>query len=117
MLREAAIVNGFTSLAVNKLDVLSGFEEIAVATQYRIGGKLTQDFPMTLRELEHAEPVYEIFPGFREDVTDVREFRDLPDAARRYVETIESMTGIPVDLISVGPGRDETIVRREPFPE
>jgi adenylosuccinate synthase len=116
MLREAAIVNGFTSLAVNKLDVLAGFEEIQVATQYRIGGKLTSDFPMTLREIEAAEPVYETFPGFREDVTGVREFDALPDAARRYVETIESISGIPVDLISVGPGRDETIIRREPFP-
>jgi adenylosuccinate synthase len=116
MLREAAIVNGFTSLAVNKLDVLSGFDEIRVATQYRIDGKLTPDFPMTLRELERAEPVYETFPGFHEDVTGVREFEALPDAARRYVETIESLTGIAVDLISVGPGRDETIVRREPFP-
>jgi len=116
MLREAAIVNGFTSLAVNKLDVLSGFEELLVATQYRIGGKLTSDFPMTLRELEAAEPVYETFPGFAEDVTGVREFTALPDAARRYVETIESISGIPVDLISVGPGRDETLIRREPFP-
>jgi len=116
MLREAAIVNGFTSLAVNKLDVLAGFDEIQVATQYRIGGKLTSDFPMTLRELEAAEPVYETFPGFREDVSGVREFEALPDAARRYVETIESIGGIPVDLISVGPGRDETIIRREPFP-
>ena len=116
MLREAAIVNGFTSLAVNKLDVLAGFEEIAVATQYRIEGKLTSDFPMTLRELEAAEPVYESFPGFSEDVSGVREFEALPDAARRYVETLETLSGIPVDLISVGPGRDETIVRREPFP-
>ncbi len=116
MLREAAIVNGFTSLAVNKLDVLSGFDEILVATQYKIDGKLTRDFPMTLRELERAEPVYETFPGFAEDVTGVRAFEDLPDSARRYVETIESLTEIPVDLISVGPGRDETIVRREPFP-
>jgi adenylosuccinate synthase len=117
MLREAAIVNGFTSLAVNKLDVLAGFEEIQVATRYRIGGKLTSEFPMTLRELEAAEPVYETFPGFGEDVSGVREFAALPDAARRYVETIESIGGIPVDLISVGPGRDETIIRREPFPD
>ena len=116
MLREAAIVNGFTSLAVNKLDVLSGFDEIQVATQYKIDGKLTRDFPMTLRELERAEPVYETFPGFSEDVTGVRAFEDLPDSARRYVETIEALAGMPVDLISVGPGRDETIVRRDPFP-
>jgi len=116
MLREAAIVNGFTALAVNKLDVLSGFDEIAVATRYRIDGKITEDFPMTLRELERAEPVYETFAGWREEIADVREFDVLPDSARRYVETIESLTGIPVDLISVGPGRDETIVRREPFP-
>jgi len=115
MLREAVIVNGATSLAVNKLDVLSGFDEVGVATRYRIDGKLTGDFPMTLHEIERAEPVYETLPGWAEDVSAVRRFEDLPEAARRYVETIESLAGVPVDLISVGPGRDQTIVRREPF--
>jgi len=115
MLREAAIVNGFTGLAVNKLDVLSGVGELPVATAYRVDGKLTHDFPMTLGEVSRAEPVYETLPGWSEDVSGVRRFGDLPDAARRYVERVEALAGVPVELISVGPGREETIVRSSPF--
>jgi len=115
VLREAAIVNGFTSLAVNKLDVLSGFDEVPIAVEWRIDGKLTGDFPMTLDEVARAEPVYETLPGWSEDITGVREFDALPANARRYIERIEAGTEVPVDLISVGPGRDETICRRAPF--
>ncbi len=116
MLRESVTVNGFTSLAVNKLDVLTGLDEIPVAKAYRIDGKLTEDFPMTLGELSRAEPVYEWLAGWREDVSPMQRFEDLPDAARRYVERIEALAGVPVELISVGPGRDQTIVRGDSFP-
>ncbi len=115
MLRESVTVNGYTSLAVNKLDVLSGFGELQIATAYRVDGKLTEDFPMTLDEIVRAEPVFETMSGFEEDITGVRSFETLPDAARRYVERVETLAGIPVELISVGPGRDETIVRADPF--
>jgi adenylosuccinate synthase len=115
MLREAAAVNGFTSLAVNKLDVLSGIAQLKIATGYRIDGKRTEDFPMTLGELERAEPEYEIHPGWSEDLRAVRRFDDLPRNARAYVDRIEALVGVPVELISVGPERDETIVRRDPF--
>ncbi len=116
-LKEAAIVNGFTSLAVNKLDVLSGLKEIPIATGYRIEGKYTEFFPMTLTEVEKAEPVYEILPGWDEDISLAREFSDLPINAQKYVDRVESLAGVPVDLLSVGPGRDETICRRAPFPK
>ena len=89
MLRESVTVNGITDLAINKLDVLSGFDEIPVVTAYRIDGKLTKEFPMTLAELERAEPVAETFEGWSEDITGARRFEDLPDAAKRYVEAIE----------------------------
>jgi adenylosuccinate synthase len=115
MLREAATVNGLTGLAVNKLDVLTGLDEVRIATAYRIDGKLTEEFPMTLGEVERAEPVYEGLSGWNDDISAVRRFEALPDAARGYIERIEVLTGIPVDLISVGPGRDETIARRLPF--
>jgi len=115
MLREAAAVNGFTGLAMNKLDVLTGYGELAIATSYRIDGKRVHDFPMTLDELERAEPVYETLPGWSEDVTGVRSYAELPDAARRYIERVESLMDVPVELISVGPGRDETIARTDPF--
>ncbi len=111
MLREAVTVNGLTDLAINKLDILSGMDEVQVATAYRIEGKLTKDFPMTLEELEGAEPVYESLPGWSEDIGQVREFRDLPENARRYIEQIERLVDTPAALISVGPSRDATIVR------
>jgi len=115
MLREAATVNGLTHLAVNKLDILSGFDEIRVATAYKIDGKLTKDFPMTLAELERAEPVFESLPGWREDITAARRFEDLPDTAQRYVEYIESAVEVPAAMVSIGPGRDQTITRQQLF--
>jgi adenylosuccinate synthase len=115
MLREAATVNGFTGFAINKLDVLSGQGTLKIATAYRIDGKLVQEFPMTLRELERAEPVYESLPGWQQDLRGARRYEDLPEAARSYVERVEALVGVPVELISIGPDRDETIVRRDPF--
>ena len=115
MLREAVCVNGITDLAINKLDILSGFDEIPIATGYKIDGKLTKEFPMTLDELIEAEPVFESFPGWTEDITGAREMTDLPDNARRYVETIEQMVDVPAAFVSVGPGRDQTIARVDLF--
>jgi adenylosuccinate synthase len=115
VLREAAIVNGLTSFAMNKLDILSGLAEIPVASAWRVDGKLVHDFPMTLEEIERAEPVYEVMPGWSEDITGVRSYPQLPDNARRYVERIEALVGVPIDVISVGPDRDQTITRRKVF--
>jgi adenylosuccinate synthase len=115
VLREAAIVNGFGSLAVNKLDILSGLGEIPLATAWRIDGKLTHDFPMTLDEVARAEAIYETFPGWQEPISDVRRYEDLPGNARRYLERIEALVEVPIDVISIGPGRDQTIARRDPF--
>ena len=115
MLREAATVNGFTQLAVNKLDVLSGMPEVRIATGYKVNGKLTEEFPMTLHEIEDAEPVYETLPGWDEDLTGCREVDDLPATARSYLDRVESLVGVPVELISIGPGRDQTISKTAPF--
>jgi adenylosuccinate synthase len=115
VLREAAIVNGFGSLAVNKLDILSGLAEIPLATAWRIDGKLTQDFPMTLGEVTRAEAVYETFPGWSEPLSDLRSYDVLPGNARRYLERVETLVDVPIDVISIGPGRDQTIARRDPF--
>jgi adenylosuccinate synthase len=70
---------------------------------------------MTLREIERAEPIYETHAGWSEDVSGCRRFEDLPTAARRYVERVESLAAVPVELISVGPDRDATIARADPF--
>ena len=115
MLREAVCVNGITDLAINKLDILSGFKEIQIATAYRIDGKLTYDFPMTMAEVSRAEPVYESMPGWDEDLTEARQIEDLPDRARRYIERIEALVEVQAAFISVGPGRDETIMCTDLF--
>jgi len=115
MLREAATVNGYTALAVNKLDVLSGMKELKIAIAYEIDGKRVEDFPMTLAEIERAVPIFESHPGFDENVRECREYSELPATARSYVDRIEALMGVPVELISIGPGREETICRVEPF--
>jgi len=115
MLREAATVNGLTGLVINKLDILSGLAEVPIAVAYTIDGKRTDEFPMTLGELSRAEPVYQAMPGWDGDLSGARLVEDLPDAARRYVERIESLVDVPVEVLSVGPGRDQTIACIDPF--
>jgi adenylosuccinate synthase len=115
LLREAVTVNGLTDLALNKLDVLSGLGDLPVATGYKIDGKMTEDFPMTLEEVVRAEPIYEIMAGWDEDIREVRRMEDLPDNARRYVARIEALVDVPAAFVSVGPGRDEIIKVSDPF--
>ena len=117
LLREAVTVNGLTDLAVNKLDVLSGLGDLPLATGYKIDGKVTKDFPMTLEEVARAEPVYETMPGWDEDIRGVRRMEDLPDNARRYVARIEALVEVSAAFVSVGPGRDEIIKVSDPFAE
>lgn len=115
LLREAVTVNGLTDLAINKLDILSGFDELKICTAYDIDGKVTEDFPMTLDEAERAKPVYETLPGWQEDVRGLTALDQFPDNARRYIERIEALAEVPAALLSVGPGREETIIVRELF--
>ena len=109
-LRYATRLNGFTEIALTKLDVLAGFDTIRVCTAYRIDGKTTERYPADARLLERAEPVYETLPGFTERLDDARALDDLPDAARAYVAWIESRLGVPVTTIGTGPKREQTIV-------
>jgi adenylosuccinate synthase len=115
LLREAVTVNGLTDLAINKLDILSGFEELKICVAYEIDGKVTEDFPMTLAEAERAKPVYETLPGWKEDVSGLTSLDQFPENAKRYIARIEALAEVPAALLSVGPGRDETIIVRELF--
>jgi adenylosuccinate synthase len=110
--RYAARMNGVTDFVLTKLDVLTGFESIPVCVGYRVNGVVHDEMPMTQTEFHHAEPVYEHFAGWDEDITAARSIDDLPKNARRYVEAIEAMTTAPISVIGVGPGRDESIVVR-----
>ncbi len=110
-LRYATMVNGFTELALTKLDVLSGFAEIPIATRYRYHGSVLHDFPTVCEILQECEPIYERVPGWEEPLSDCREFSELPKAAQHYVQLIEDELGIPISMISVGPGEEQNLWR------
>jgi adenylosuccinate synthase len=110
--RYAARINGVTDFVLTKLDVLTGFETIPVCVGYRVGDTVYDEMPMTQTDFHHAVPVYEEFPGWDDDITAARSLDDLPKNARGYVEAIEAMTSVPISVIGVGPGRDESIVVR-----
>lgn len=110
-LRYAVAINGVTELALMKLDILGQFEQLKVAVAYEIDGALVQEFPVDRGALVRAVPVYETLPGWLSDVMTVTRWADLPPAARGYVEWIERQLGVPVTLVSVGPGREQTLLR------
>ena len=102
-------INGFTGIAVTKLDVLDTFETIKICTGYHINGELVTDLPDTAGQ-EQAEPVYEEVPGWMTDTTEARTWEDLPKAAQDFVNRIAELTGAPVVFVSVGPERDQIII-------
>jgi adenylosuccinate synthase len=109
-LRYAARINGLTSLAVTKLDVLSGFDRIKVATRYRGAEEAEfETFPYHQSVLHQARGVYEELPGWTEDIGEARTESDLPQAARDYLRFIEEQIGVPVSLVGVGPGREQVV--------
>ncbi len=113
--RYAARINGLTGLAITKLDVLSGLETLNVAVTYECDNYSTREFPANLVELEKCKPIYEVFPGWDEDLSRISTMQDLPEAARNYLNVLEEAIGVPIELISVGPDRTQTIVRPGSF--
>ena len=105
--RYTSELSGVNELALSLLDVLSGLKEVKICTSYRAGGKAVDDFDAAL--LAEAEPVYETLPGWSEDLTACRTYKQLPDSARRYVDRVEELLGRPVGIVSVGPDREQTI--------
>jgi len=115
LLNNAARLNGLTGLAITKLDVLGGLEEIKICTAYTHERKRIDAFPASLKVLEGCQPVYESLPGWQEDISQVRRFEDLPAKVHSYLERIEQLIGVPVKVVSVGPGREQTIVLNNPM--
>jgi adenylosuccinate synthase len=109
LLRYAVQVNGLTELALTKLDVLSGLEKLFISTAYQSGGQRISDLPWGPADLLPFEPVYEEFPSWETNLSQVRNWEDLPGAARTYLLRIEGLTGIPIRLVSVGPERDQVV--------
>jgi adenylosuccinate synthase len=115
LLRRAARVNGTTHLVVTKPDVLGGMSELKICTEYEIDGKRTNEFPSDTRLLARAIPVYETLPGWTEDISSCQSWEELPANARAYLTRLEELVGVPASTISVGPGREQTIERLDPF--
>jgi adenylosuccinate synthase len=111
--RYASRINGLTDFFLTKLDVLSGFKEIPVCVAYEIDGKRYDEMPMTQTQFHHAKPIYEMMPGWDEDISNARKFEDLPVNAQKYVEFLEKISGAPMSAIGVGQHRDATISRRD----
>ena len=111
LLRYTAMINGFDSMVVTKLDVLDHLDEIPVCVEYRLCGARLNDMPATAREIEAIEPVYERLPGWGTPTAGISRYEELPLKARDYLEFLESRTGVEVCCISTGPERNETIVR------
>jgi len=113
--RHAVRMNGMTGIALTKLDVLTGFEKIPVCTAYRYQGSSIDEFPASAKVMQKAEPVYEFIEGWNAPLGKVRQFSDLPMPAQKYVRRIEEVIGTEIILVSVGPGREQTILLKNPF--
>jgi adenylosuccinate synthase len=109
VLRYSAAVNGFTELVVTKLDILSGFDEVKICVAYDIDGQRYEYMPARIEDVERATPVYETLAGWHEPITGVRKVEDLPLNAQRYIARIAQLADVPVNVISVGPERDQLV--------
>ncbi len=115
LMRRAVQVNSLSSLAMMKLDVLDTVSEIKICTAYRYRGEVIQDLPMNLCDLQECEPVYETMSGWQSSTFGVTDMANMPVAAKNYLARLEELCGVPIDIISTGPERDQTIVLKHPF--
>jgi len=115
MVRYSARINGMTSIALMLLDVLTGIDELKICTSYEIRGERVEHFPASLKDLADAKPVYENFEGWKEDITGVESFDQLPENAKKYINRIEELMDVPIKIVSIGPKRSQTIVRDKIF--
>jgi len=110
MLKNSVRLNGLTGLVITKLDVLGELDTLDICTGYEFEGKITEFFPASLKVLAECKPVYETLKGWSEDISGIRSFDELPESTKQYLKRIEELAEVPIDIISVGPGRDETII-------
>ncbi|MCR9131473.1 MAG: adenylosuccinate synthase [bacterium] len=110
-LKYAVRINGMNELTLTKMDVMDGFEEIMVCTSYKVNGKETKVFPLSLPEIESIEPVYTALPGWDKDISGMTKWDELPENAKSYINYVEEYLGVKFTIISTGPKRLETIIR------
>jgi adenylosuccinate synthase len=108
-LKYAVMIDGVTQLIMTKADVMDTFDTVKVAVAYEINGKQTDEFPYELNDA--IKPVYKEFKGWKTSISTIRDYGALPAELQEYIRFIESETGVPVKIVSVGPNRDETIIR------
>ena len=107
------MLSGIDYMAVTRLDILDGFDEIRICTGYKYKGEVLKGVPASLNTLAEVEPIYETFPGWKTDISGIRSYDALPANARRYLERMAEVTGIALGIVSVGPSREQTIVLAE----
>lgn len=115
VVKNSIRLNGLSGLLITKLDVLSGIPELKIATAYQCGPRRIESIPPQIAALEACEPICEVFPGWEESLAGARSMSDLPPNAVRYLKAIEEITGVRLSVVSVGAGREETIVLEDPF--
>lgn len=115
LLRRSVQINGVTGMCLTKLDVLDGLDALRICTGYKLNGKLVDIFPVGAEDAGLCEPVYEDISGWSGSTVGVKSIEALPANARAYIKRIEELVGVPIDMISTGPDREETIVLRHPF--
>lgn len=113
--RFTASINGLTGFTLTRLDILDSFPTISVCTGYKVNGDIIHRFPGSLKVLEQCQPVYEELEGWQSPTTHIRRFEDLPGKAQSYVRRLEGLIGCPADIVSVGPGREQTIMVNPPW--
>jgi len=109
MLRTAHRLSGFSHIALTKLDVLSGLDEIKICTHYKLHGKKISELPASIHDFPLCKPIYKIFKGWKMDISKIKKYADLPPQARKYSEFITKSLHIPISILSVGPGRGEEL--------
>ncbi|HET7669900.1 MAG TPA: adenylosuccinate synthase [Burkholderiales bacterium] len=114
-LKRSIQLNGVSGLCITKLDVLDGVESVKICVGYKLEGTFSEILPVGAEELERCHPVYEDLPGWMESTVGIKSSERLPKNAQAYLKRIEELAGVPIDLVSTGPDREETIVRRHPF--
>lgn len=109
LIRRAALLNGMDSIALTKLDILDSLKEIKLCIGYRLNGKLLESFPSLVEDLERVEPIYEVMTGWQTPTQGIKSWDEFPENAKKYMQRIAHLVGVPLSVISVGPGREETI--------
>ena len=109
--RYGVRMQGATEVSLTVLDVLGYLDELPICVGYEIDGKVTKDFPVTA-ELKKAKPVYETLPGWKCEIKGIRKYEELPENCRKYIEFIEKELGVPVTMVSNGPGREDIIYKK-----